>query len=405
MNVGIYIDGLGQSVASESAVQYSTRLMNEISFNTTGVNHELKIEKIKYTNERESNVISIIEKDSNGNNNVVYKLYEFRYGEIMTTDFKKKNIFLKNIMLFGLVLKKFPILIKRIFITDAYNRPFQTFYIFFLFFIIAAAILFMIPATITIITNFMLDKEVIDFVHHHPWLHSMATLLGINSKSLNHFSELFVSVTSIILILVPAANTIVTTLATEFVCAHYYLQYGQQKQDILGNIDKLFEYIAENDKDSKIHIHAYSYGSIVALDYLFPYSGKPSMNMLDKTTALVTIGTPFDFIKSYYPEYYTDRSVAMESKISWLNVYSVADALGSNFRQNYEAGDAEYGISKEGLKPQNINYEVVKINKNSFFNFITLNSLKMHGMYWGSTTDGQSCLKDIYPAMKNLQLL
>ncbi|MCY7421562.1 MAG: hypothetical protein LH478_07445 [Chitinophagaceae bacterium] len=212
---------------------------------------------------------------------------------------------------------------------------------------------------------------------------------------------MFVSIIAIILLLVPQANTIITSLATEFVCAHYYLQYGQQKQEILGNIDRLVEYISEHETDTRLHFHTYSYGSLIAMDYLFPFGKKPSGNMLTKSEALITIGTPFDFISSYYSNYFVRRSSDLESKIKWLNVYSVADALGSNFRNDTEAGEAEYGLSQDGLKPININYEVMKLNEQSLTNFIMLNSLKVHTMYWPKGVDGQSCVNLIYSQMKS----
>ncbi|MCY7421561.1 MAG: hypothetical protein LH478_07440 [Chitinophagaceae bacterium] len=62
MKIGIYIDGLGQSVAQQSVVEYATRLKNEFDSHTDGIFHELKVAKINYTNDRQSNVVSLIEK-------------------------------------------------------------------------------------------------------------------------------------------------------------------------------------------------------------------------------------------------------------------------------------------------------------------------------------------------------
>ncbi|MDQ6812314.1 MAG: hypothetical protein M3040_01030, partial [Bacteroidota bacterium] len=186
---------------------------------------------------------------------------------------------------------------------------------------------------------------------------------------------------------------------------HYYLHYGQQKQDILGNIDRLFEYISEHEQNAAVHFITYSFGSLVAIDYLFPYGKKPSGNMLNRTEALITIGTPFDFVSSYYANYNSQRNTELESKITWINVYSVADALGSNFRKDDKAGEAEFGITKNGPKPININYEVVKLNEYSLWNFIMLNSLKVHAMYWPPDVNGQSCVNPIYLKLKEQWLL
>ena len=58
--VGIYISGLGQSVHQESVEKYALRFKNELSYNDTGSKYELKTEKIFYTQERESTVVSIL---------------------------------------------------------------------------------------------------------------------------------------------------------------------------------------------------------------------------------------------------------------------------------------------------------------------------------------------------------
>ena len=59
MKIGIYISGLGQSFVNESVEKYAERLMNEMSFNTNGIEYEIKTEKIIYKTDRDSTVVSI----------------------------------------------------------------------------------------------------------------------------------------------------------------------------------------------------------------------------------------------------------------------------------------------------------------------------------------------------------
>jgi len=86
MKIGIYISGLGQSFVQESVEKYAGRLMNEMSYNATGIDYELKTEKINYAPERESTVVSIFEQNGNGQQ-AVYRLYDFNYREILTEKF------------------------------------------------------------------------------------------------------------------------------------------------------------------------------------------------------------------------------------------------------------------------------------------------------------------------------
>ena len=78
------------------------------------------------------------------------------------------------------------------------------------------------------------------------------------------------------MLFLPKANTLIPNLATEFVCANDYIQHGTQRQLLQGNLDLLINYITEKETDCKIHIHAYSFGSILAIDYIHPFGNKVS---------------------------------------------------------------------------------------------------------------------------------
>jgi hypothetical protein len=405
MKVGIYLDGLGQSVAQESVLKFATRLKNEYSYHTTGVSYDLTVEKVNYNQDQSCNMVSIVQKKDNASK-VLYKLYEFKYGDILTGEFNKKNILLKNLLLLTVVMQKLPLLIKRFFIRKGYNRPFQTFYLFLLFLLLATAVLLTLPATINLLSEYLFSKQVVGFVHRFDWMVWIARKLHITAAGFKHFSEITVSLTAIVLLLMPQANVVITSLATEFVCAHFYLAYGQRKQDILGNLDQLVEYIVETEKEPKLHFHSYSFGSLVAIDYLFTFGRKPTGNMPDYTEALITIGTPFDFINAYYPYYYDNRNAVMEDgRMTWINVYSIADALASNFRKDGKIDEAEYGIRPNGLKPINVNYEVVRVGDYNFWDFLFLSSVKVHGMYWTPSPCGQSCLGPLFNTMREKDLL
>ena len=405
MKIGIYIDSLGQSVAKENAISYATRIVKELNYHHDKVTFDYTIEKISYNGNKTSNRITIFKKEGKLET-VVYKVYEFKYGEELTQEYEKKNILYKNYQLFSIVFKKFPVLIKRLFLpTKGYNFRFQTFYIFSLFLIIASAILFMIPSTIALLSNFNVPDDVKTFITERP------TLLGYAQKLKTFASvfkpEYFVSLITLILLVIPKANVIIAKLAAEFVSAHLYLQLGHKKQDVHGYIDSLIEFICENEEEPGIHFHTYSFGTLLAIDYLFPYGTTFSGNPAKRTEGLITIGCPYDFINSYYDKHYSERDTSTfeSKKFHWINVYSIADALASNFRNDSLKGEPDYGIAKSNIKPININYEVANLDPTSFFNFVLLNNLKIHGMYWSNNTDGKSCLNPIYLKMVELGMI
>jgi len=103
-NIGIYISGLGQSLHQENVLKYAERFKNELLFNENGTSYDLKSEIITYSGKNTSKVVKIVKKEKE-EEKVVYTFYEFEYHELLTERFKKRNILLKNLLLFGLYLK------------------------------------------------------------------------------------------------------------------------------------------------------------------------------------------------------------------------------------------------------------------------------------------------------------
>ncbi|WP_343665046.1 hypothetical protein [Chryseobacterium mucoviscidosis] len=314
MKIGIYISGLGIS-KSNSVENYAERLKNEINFNTNGYQYETKIEKIHYSKNRESTVVSIFEKESPENS--VYKFYDFKYNEILTEDFKGRTLIYKSFWLFALVIRKFPLIIKRIFIPQNYSRPGQLMYVFSIFLILSVSLVLMFPAVLEATGQFLENGKMTELRKQIPigdlkYISMKGIFIDLSHEryigiDFNWFSKLIILFTALLVLLVPNANTIITDLATNFVCANDYLQHGSKKQLIQGNLEHLVDYITENEKDCKIHFHAYSFGSVLALVYVFPYGVKASKNALQYCEAIITIGTPYEFVNSYYPEFYNNR--------------------------------------------------------------------------------------------------
>ncbi|WP_291131752.1 hypothetical protein [Flavobacterium sp. UBA7682] len=383
--IGIYLTGLGQSFQQESVEKYAARFKNEMNLNSDS-NYHLKVEKVNYTDEQTSTVVSIINEV---NDEVVYKFYEFKYKELLTERFNKYNILIKNFFLFFLVVRKSPIVLLRLFKSDSYRRTGQTFYVFAIFFLVSVAIIFLLPSVILFVSELKgIDKTVKPFL-----------------SSLTNISAVFIPFVTFLLLVTPQSKTLITTLATEFACADSYIQYGAQSQVVLGNLDLLIEYIQEKEEDSKIHMHSYSFGTLIAIDLLFPIGNVPARNSKDLVELLITIGTPYEFINAYYPNFYSKRSKEMDDKIKWVNVFSISDALATNFRKDATDGAAESGIKDSVLRPINVNYEIASFQSNGFFNFFTLHHIKAHKLYWDESVQGQSCMRKTYNEMVKLNMV
>lgn len=392
MPTGIYIAGLGQSTTKESVEKYAARYIKELEYNTSGINYYTKVEKIYYNDDQSSLAVRIFqhpkEQPKSEKDALLYSFYDFEYNELLNQNFQNKNLLFKNIALLLLVVRKFPRIIFSLFKKTTYTKGGQTFYMFLLFLIMALAVIFIIPSILSIFNGFN--------------CYGIELICSFNNflKGLKEYSIKILPVTSLLIVFIPESTTLLTKVAAEFTTIDNYIQYGEQSQIIQGNFDALVEYIVENEENPTIHLHTYSFGSIIALDALFPLGNEPSANIQNNINLLITVGAPYEFINNYYPKFYTNRNDKISENIKWINVYSTRDPFASNFRQDNEAKDAELSIIGKKVIPINLNYEIARREKYNLFSLITLKHITMHKSYWDDSKSGQSCTRLIFNKMK-----
>lgn len=399
--VGIYISGLGQTLAKENVEKYAQRIKNELNYSTVAKEYKTKTEKKVYADNLETTLVTIFE----GNPSepiIVYKIYDFNYNNYLTEDFKKKNILVKNLILLWLVIKKFPLLITKLFYCQNFNRPYLTFYAFTLFFIISLAIVFLIPASIDLATQLSFTKQLIDFL---KWIKLDFITSLFTSIDFNRISKFLVPLTTLILLITPESKVILTSLAIEYATVDQYLDNGEKSQVILGNLDLLIEYITEENEECKLHFHCYSFGSLVAIDLLYPIANIPSKNVRTHVELLITTGNPYEFINAYYPKYFLNRNFEKKPDLKWFNIYSVSDALATNFRNDTEIGVAEYGLDNNKILPINLNYDIAPRFSFNIINFISMHGIRIHKRYWDYSANGQSAMRLIVDKMITLNFL
>jgi hypothetical protein len=385
MPTGIYIAGLGQSSNKESVEKYTAHYIKELEYSTSGKNYYTKVEKIYYNEDQSSLAVRIYqhpkEQQKSDKDTLLYSFYDFEYNELLNQKFQNKNLFLKNLALLLLVTRKLPRLITNLFKKRTYTKGGQTFYMFLIFLMMAFAVLFLLPSIISLFKDYPIFK-------------------GDTMCYLSKISQFTIPITTFLILFIPESSTLLTKVAAEFSTIDNYIQYGEQAQIIQGNLDALIEYIVENEENPTIHLHTYSFGSVIALDALFPLGNEPSANIQNNINLLITVGAPYEFINNYYPNFYTERINKMSEKIEWINVYSTMDAFASNFRKDNKAKEPQYGIMDKIEKPINLNYEIARKEKYNLFSFLTLKHITMHQSYWDDSKSGQSCTRLIFNKMK-----
>jgi hypothetical protein len=396
MPTAIYISGLGQSANKESVEKYAARYIKELEYSTSGINYYTKVEKIYYNDDQSSLAVRIFqhpkEQQKSDKDTLIYTFYDFEYNELLNQKFQNKNLLFKNIALLLLVIRKFPRVIMSLSNKTAFTKGGQTFYMFLLFLIMALAVLLVIPSLFGFVdgTNLFFIKKYLN------------DDLGNILRDIRDFSLKMLPITSLAIIFIPESSTLLNKVAAEFSTIDNYIQYGEQAQIIQGNLDALIEYIVENEENPSIHLHTYSFGSVIALDALFPLGNEPSTNIQNNINLLITVGAPYEFINNYYPNFYSKRINVMSEKIEWINVYSIMDAFASNFRKDNKVGEAKYGIMGRKEVPINLNYEISRREKYNIFSFLTLKHITMHQSYWDDSKSGQSCTRLIFNKMKEL---
>lgn len=193
-------------------------------------------------------------------------------------------------------------------------------------------------------------------------------------------------VSTLVLPLVTKRREDIARVGAATFAANAYLRIGDNRERIVEGLVAGAERLREDSLYTAVHVIAYSFGGVVAMDALFPRSGPPERSF-DKVSKLVTIGIPYEFVQAVEPEYWNRRHRGQDPP-SWTNIYSRIDLLGSNLRKDQDDGVAELGINTGDsdaswalLPEHNITYDTgIELD---WITILELYGFISHGMYWG----------------------
>ncbi len=190
-----------------------------------------------------------------------------------------------------------------------------------------------------------------------------------------------------------------------------YLHAGIQRATLVGRLSQVLEHIEERELPYKdVAVMGYSFGTLVALDALFPHGRRPDLRF-ERVESLVTIGCPFDLTRAFWPAYALQRQAGEVAPRRWINVYSPLDVLGSNFRDDDTVGDSEWSVARSpaagvgvgaDIKPTNIAYRVGQAEEQTLglVDVVTFLGIRSHKSYWSDIEEGErTCLHDVVSAL------
>lgn len=195
--------------------------------------------------------------------------------------------------------------------------------------------------------------------------------------------------------------------APTLACTSDYLGLGARRKAMVGELSRLINYLDEKKKDGftyrNVHLMGYSFGSIVAIDALFPQEAAPNRRQ-QRIHTLITIGCPFDFIRTYWADYFNRRYGSAEKPQRWINVYTEADVLGSNFMDEDGAAGIPAGVMVDGSdQPRrpadgdNVPFgSRTPLHQYPVAEQVYFAGFRVHAQYWDRDTDeGVTCFEPI----------
>lgn len=329
----------------------------------------------------------------------VVDIYEFSFSDALTKEYSDKNVLKQGFRLLLLLIMNTPRLL------GAFHGKKQKTTLEKLQYIIAIGILSLLIGYLI-----LLGFAVFDTFRQIPQILALTTPTTAAERSGQTDTDqqpgtgTKLAISQLLIIIFAAVEVFYPNLKQSFIEAAVlwisiidYLGFGSRNQALGGHLSALVDHVAARGY-RRIHIVAYSFGTIVALDSLFPTGHIPVARIREIHT-LVTIGCPFDLIRVFWPDYFKERVAAMNVPKSWINVYSPIDVMASNFRDDSEIGepDPKDAIPVKDnpfikLIPQmNIVWNVGGPKKRlSFFEFLTLIGLEAHRSYWETEFESES---------------
>ena len=174
-----------------------------------------------------------------------------------------------------------------------------------------------------------------------------------------------------------------------------YVMRGEGRSAATAHVPNLLEQL-DNDEVvyDEIHLMGYSFGSIVALDTVFP-AARTRDKAIDELSSVTTIGCPLEACVAIVPKYFHQRYQTTATS-RWTNVYLDRDPL-STTPPPERTGVTGRGVRlAEGNGERRPHYDIdgrewgKQINVGVVATFL-LGGMRVHSAYWEEDSDAPSC--------------
>ena len=408
------LDQTISGIADRIAVVFRTNAKDETAEFYT------KIEVAPDINECSGEVGTVYRKDSGGSRPIV-DIYKFEYRNTLVERFEKRNLFVKATLLLVALPGSTLRVLRALFSRSSGKTRAEIFQLLYALAILSSLVIYVGILLLAVWKSAAeLGVGIPDPTLATQWFYGRLPW-WLPNWDLGKVSQRLVILSAAFALLLPSGitlKTLISQAAVNSLSLIYYLNLGEGRTSIFGRLEVLIDDILKKMELERrngnragyrnVSVMAYSFGSIIALDSFFP-NGRDPARPFQRVHSLITIGCPFDFVRTMWRDYFdARRRFASGCPARWLNVYSPEDVLGSNFRDTPEVGDPNINIqgaanddpSDVPLPQRNIVYtQGLDHSRLSWLDSFTLIGLRSHGMYWGSGPPETNCFNELVPHM------
>jgi hypothetical protein len=207
-------------------------------------------------------------------------------------------------------------------------------------------------------------------------------------------SQAALATSAVTIVLWTAARRRLLAIATTVQRLMRYMSEPRHQATVAQTIDDALDGLQDNGWTGPVHLLAYSFGSLVAVDSLFPpQSGlRPNERVRLAVATLTTIGCPVDIVRLFRPKYFADRpSARIAGSCTWTYVYNAKDLFASSFADHGDTPGTGKPIELGGRQPRSLPYGSQRLG---VLDLLAVRGFSAHDGYWGGW-DEASCFDDL----------
>jgi hypothetical protein len=196
-------------------------------------------------------------------------------------------------------------------------------------------------------------------------------------------------------------QSLIETAGERWVAVLAYLRFGHQRPAVTGRFADALEHVLEQrPRYDQIAVISYSFGTLVALDALFPHGREPDPHFR-RVNALITIGCPFDGVRALWRAYGSDRRALRGVPPRWLNLYAPLDVFGSDFQDGDQPVPVAVDAENQEVRPTSELFRTGQAEETlSLREVLLFYGMRAHGSYWSDAEESErSCFVEVVRAL------